>query len=166
VVSNVLFARDCKNGMNYVGGLNELELIPRWITHPSGSTRHSFNAPPSFEEITGQTESASASLVWANVYGTNCIAVIDPQSGDVVAWIHLDGLNPSSGGGQKVSNGIAFREVDQSLWITGKNWKQLFRVELEELEVPNDKIATKCSTIWNRGQGNKPKIQYAPSNPC
>lgn len=175
--------RDCSNGMNIVGGLNELETVPRWITEPSDKPIHVEDGMPSTEEIeskrkreatnkqssTTTIDAKSSDFIWANVYGTDCIAVIEPLTGQVTSWIIVNELEGMTSDGDKVTNGIAYRESDQSLWITGKNWNYLYKVELEEMK-ESDKdyekyISRRCSTIWRGGEGNRPFISY-PSKTC
>lgn len=62
--------------------------------------------------------------VYANVWQTNYIAVIDPVSGALGAWIDLSGLENPAGH----LNGIAY---DQGkLFVTGKNWPVLYEIEV------------------------------------
>lgn len=69
--------------------------------------------------------------VFANVWRTDRIAVIDPAGGQVVAWIDLEGLLPADeGAGADVLNGIAFDADAGRLLVTGKLWPRLFAIEL------------------------------------
>jgi len=65
--------------------------------------------------------------VYANVWLTDRIARIDPQTGQVTAWIDLTGLRPP---GTDVLNGIAYDGVNDRLFVTGKWWPSLFEIEL------------------------------------
>ena len=70
--------------------------------------------------------------IWANVWMTDRIVVIDPASGEVTASVDLSGLLPP---GERppnadVLNGIARNPADGGLWVTGKNWPWLYRIEL------------------------------------
>ena len=68
--------------------------------------------------------------VYANVWHTNRIARIDPQTGEVKAWIDLTGLmSPAYRlGREAVLNGIAFDSAGKRLFVTGKLWPQLFEI--------------------------------------
>jgi glutamine cyclotransferase len=70
--------------------------------------------------------------IFANVWKTDRIARIDPQTGHVVGWIDLSGLlsprEVSSPGA--VLNGIAYDVAGQRLFVTGKNWPHLFEIQL------------------------------------
>ncbi|MES2756163.1 MAG: glutaminyl-peptide cyclotransferase [Pseudomonadota bacterium] len=72
--------------------------------------------------------------LFANVWGTNVIARIDPVSGNVVGWIDLTGLlDPSfKVGTDDVLNGIAWDASRRRLFVTGKHWPKLFEIELVE----------------------------------
>ncbi|WP_347330960.1 glutaminyl-peptide cyclotransferase [Marinimicrobium locisalis] len=71
--------------------------------------------------------------LWANVWHTNRLVQIDPSTGDVLGSLDLSSLvrreNPSSS--EAVLNGIAYDEKRQHLWVTGKNWRHLYRLELQ-----------------------------------
>ena len=70
--------------------------------------------------------------IFANVWQTDRIARISPQSGEVVGWIDLQGLlSPiyklESGA---VLNGIAYDPVRKRLFVTGKLWPKIFEIQL------------------------------------
>jgi len=69
--------------------------------------------------------------IWANVYLTDMVVVIDPGSGKVTATIDCNGLLPSwlRTPETDVLNGIA-RDADGRIYLTGKNWPQLYQIEL------------------------------------
>ncbi len=67
--------------------------------------------------------------IYANVWQTDLIARISPDTGEVLGWIDLAGLRrdePSAG----VLNGIAYDSEGRRLFVTGKNWPELFEIEL------------------------------------
>ena len=68
--------------------------------------------------------------IWANVYTTDLIVVIDPKSGEVVSTVDCTGLLPAKLRTQDtdVLNGIAYK--DGHIYLTGKNWPRLYEVEL------------------------------------
>jgi glutamine cyclotransferase len=73
--------------------------------------------------------------VYANVWQTDRIAIIDPATGSVTAWIDLAGLlesqgPPPSGSQPDVLNGIAYDIEGDRLFVTGKRWWRLFQIEL------------------------------------
>ncbi len=70
--------------------------------------------------------------IYANIYTKNIIAIINPVSGLVEAYIDLKGLlSPADRGpGVDVLNGIAYDKKQGRLLVTGKNWPKLFWIEL------------------------------------
>jgi glutamine cyclotransferase len=69
--------------------------------------------------------------IWANVWHEDRIARISPISGEILGWIDLRGLySRSARGTEDVLNGIAFDSNTGRLFVTGKNWPQLFEIEI------------------------------------
>jgi len=68
--------------------------------------------------------------VYANVWHSDSIAIIDPDSGKVEGRIDLSGLLPSGTTGADVLNGIAYDSAGRRLFVTGKLWPSLFEIEL------------------------------------
>jgi glutamine cyclotransferase len=70
--------------------------------------------------------------VWANVWKSDRIARIDPETGRVVGWIDLAGLLSPEDLAQPVDvlNGIAYDAQTDRLFVTGKLWPKLFEIEL------------------------------------
>jgi len=70
--------------------------------------------------------------IFANVWQTDRVARISPQSGKVVGWIDLKGLlspiyrlEPGA-----VLNGIAYDSTRKRLFVTGKLWPSIFEIRL------------------------------------
>ena len=72
--------------------------------------------------------------IWANIYTTDSIAVIDPASGKVEALIDCSGLLPEKlrSPDTDVLNGIAVlgEGRSQRIFLTGKNWPRLYEVRV------------------------------------
>ena len=70
--------------------------------------------------------------IYANVWMTERIARIDPETGNVLSWIDLTGILPKSErhGREDVLNGIAYDPDGDRLFVTGKLWPKLFEIEL------------------------------------
>lgn len=70
--------------------------------------------------------------IWANVYTTDQIVVIDPATGVVEGIVDLSGLLPENERGPEtdVLNGIAYDPDGKRLFVTGKNWPKLFEIEI------------------------------------
>jgi glutaminyl-peptide cyclotransferase len=70
--------------------------------------------------------------IYANVWQTNWIVRIDPQSGKILGWIDLTGLlsagdkSPST----DVLNGIAYDQINDRFFVTGKLWPKIFEIRL------------------------------------
>jgi glutamine cyclotransferase len=92
-----------------IRGLNELEFVPDG----------------------GEQESAGASgLIYANIWPTDRIVVICPQTGRVTGWLNLAALYPRSAHSDAVLNGIAYLPETRHLLVTGKLWPRLYEIEL------------------------------------
>ena len=110
-----------------------------------GTPRLHFLHPETFEEI-GQIEVYEKNRpvtnlneleyvqgeIYANVWQTDSIARIAPQTGQVVGWIDLKGLLSPEDRRRSVGvlNGIAYDAEDDRLFVTGKLWPKLFEIEL------------------------------------
>jgi glutamine cyclotransferase len=72
--------------------------------------------------------------ILANVWHTDKIARIDPESGKVVGWIDLTGLlrKGEVSDEDAVLNGIAYDEATGRLVVTGKMWPKLFEIRLKQ----------------------------------
>lgn len=71
--------------------------------------------------------------IWANIWHSDRIVIIDPANGEVTASIDLRGLLPPTEyrHGTDVLNGIARDPADGSIWVTGKRWPWLYQIELQ-----------------------------------
>ncbi len=70
--------------------------------------------------------------IYANVYQQGSIAIIDPANGAVEGVINLTDLKDkvTQHPGLDVLNGIAYNGEPNILYITGKNWDKLFKIEI------------------------------------
>ncbi len=70
--------------------------------------------------------------IWANVYTTDYILVIDPATGIVEGIVDLTGLLPDTDRtpDTDVLNGIARDAATGRIFVTGKNWPKLFEIEI------------------------------------
>ena len=75
--------------------------------------------------------------VYANIWGTDEIAIIDPASGKVESLIELDGLLNKRGLVHQIDvlNGIAYDAKNERLFVTGKWWPSLFEIKLVPKEM-------------------------------
>jgi glutamine cyclotransferase len=72
--------------------------------------------------------------IYANIYGSDMIVIIDPGSGIVTATVNFKGILPEKDKHSRIDvfNGIAFNPDNQSIYVTGKYWPKLFEVKLLE----------------------------------
>lgn len=71
--------------------------------------------------------------IWANIYMTDEIVIIDPQTGNVEGIIDLSGILPDSDRtpATDVLNGIAYDPATGRIFVTGKYWNKLFEIQIE-----------------------------------
>ena len=72
--------------------------------------------------------------VWANVYTTDEIVIINPKTGKVEGVVDCRGLLPKSlrKPSTDVLNGIAYNPDTRKIYLTGKNWPKLYEIKLVE----------------------------------
>ena len=70
------------------------------------------------------------SEIWANVWQSNKIACINSQTGRVIRWIDLSHIDESTGL-DDVHNGIAWDKNKNKIYVTGKLWKKVYEISLE-----------------------------------
>jgi len=75
--------------------------------------------------------------IYANVWRTDHIVIIDPNDGSMAGLIDLAGLLDEElyGDEADVLNGIAYDAENDRLFVTGKLWPFLFEIELVPVEV-------------------------------
>jgi glutamine cyclotransferase len=72
--------------------------------------------------------------IWANVYLTDSIVKINPETGIVEGYVDLPALrnklqnNPEA----EAFNGIAYNKDNGHFYVTGKDWNKLFEIEIIE----------------------------------
>ncbi len=70
--------------------------------------------------------------IWANVYTTNHIVIINPENGVVEGIVNLSGILPEKERDSRtdVLNGIAYDKATKRIFVTGKNWSKLFEIRV------------------------------------
>lgn len=63
--------------------------------------------------------------VWANVWYSDFVYVIDPTTGVAVRRVNFSGLYTSG----DVLNGIAYDHVNKRIYVTGKYWPKVYEVK-------------------------------------
>jgi glutamine cyclotransferase len=69
-------------------------------------------------------------IIWANVWRSDRIALIDPATGKVRAWLDMTRLRQRLSAPGEVLNGIARDPITNHMVVTGKLWPQLFVIKL------------------------------------
>jgi glutamine cyclotransferase len=74
--------------------------------------------------------------IWANVYLTDLIVIVNPADGNVEATVDCSGLLPSRlrYDDTDVLNGIAYNPQNGKIYLTGKNWCRLYEIKLAEVK--------------------------------
>lgn len=116
----------------------------RIITSDGTSTLR-FLDPGSFEELEAITVQDNGlpvnnlneleyvnGLIYANVWKSDNIAIIDPGTGRVKGWVDLKGILPAEREGKPVDvlNGIAYDSAGKRIFVTGKLWPYVFEIQL------------------------------------
>ncbi len=71
--------------------------------------------------------------IWANVWFSNEILIIDKDNGKVVKAIDFTGLYESESADRNdVLNGIAYNSETDRLYITGKRWNSLYEFKINK----------------------------------
>jgi glutamine cyclotransferase len=72
--------------------------------------------------------------IYANIYEKDAVAIVNPSNGAVEGVIDLKGLKDRVTQHPKLNvlNGIAYKGEENILYITGKNWDKMFKVEILE----------------------------------
>lgn len=111
------------DGTNYIRVINPETLVQerRFGVTLRGQSLQNLNE---LEWIDGK--------IWANVYTTNYIVIINPENGVVEGVVDLSGILPVSEYDSKtdVLNGIAYDSAANRIFVTGKNWSKLFEIKL------------------------------------
>ena len=71
--------------------------------------------------------------IWANIWYEDRVARISPSDGQVLGWIDMSNLFPQATRDREaVLNGIAYDEESKKIYVTGKNWPNLFEIEIQK----------------------------------
>lgn len=113
----------------------------------NGSSTICFHDPATFRELSkidvtlkGKKVSDLNELeyiegdIWANVYGSDIIVIIDIKTGNVKATVDCKNLLPQKlrTSQTDVLNGVAYNPTTKAIYLTGKYWPKMYRIELVE----------------------------------
>jgi glutamine cyclotransferase len=68
--------------------------------------------------------------IWANIYLTDRIAIIDPATGRVEGMVDLGGLYRDRTDPEEVLNGIAHDPATGRIFVTGKLWPAVYEIKI------------------------------------
>lgn len=70
--------------------------------------------------------------IYANIFMTDIISIIDPKSGTIEGWIDLSDIldRESLDKPVDVLNGIAYNKKNNTLFVTGKYWPYIFEIQI------------------------------------
>ena len=165
IINDVLYQITWKNGKCYKYDVNsDLSLLGEYsyagegwglcndgksLIMSDGTERIVFRNPETFEiERTLDVSNHQGPIgylneleyvdgkIYANVWTTSMIVSIDPLSGKVLEQIDAtDFVNLARGKGE-VLNGIAFNDLTNQFFLTGKYWDKLYAVKFIESNLP------------------------------
>jgi len=71
--------------------------------------------------------------IWSNVWQTDLILRINPETGRVNSYLDLKGILPASmrTGSEDVLNGIAYDPQQKRIFVCGKKWPRLFEIRIK-----------------------------------
>ena len=160
VLGNVLYQLTWRSGTGFVRDRETLQVIEQFriigeawgITNDgtnliisNGSDSLTFYTPEGIKPIRSITVTEEGrrikrlneleyidGLVWANIWYEDRVVVINPQSGEVVASLNLEGLLPRKERlpNTDVLNGIGYDPTKDSVWFTGKRWPWRYQLEI------------------------------------
>ncbi|WP_281761130.1 glutaminyl-peptide cyclotransferase [Pseudodesulfovibrio nedwellii] len=109
----------------------------------SGTASLHFHAPEDFAQIKTVTVTDNNTpvrflneleyvngLLYANIWKSDIMVIIDPESGLVQGRIDLSPLRQRLSEDSGVANGIALNAQTGRLYVTGKHWNKLFEIEI------------------------------------
>jgi len=115
-----------------INDLNELEFIPDETELSSQLTVPSSQSPANSQPTTDNRQLARGShgSIFANIWYSDSVVAIDPETGRVTGRLDLSALYPRPYGSEAVLNGIAFLPQSRHLLVTGKLWPRIYEIEL------------------------------------
>jgi glutamine cyclotransferase len=118
--SNQLILSDGTSFLRFLDPKSFRETRRIRVVDPSGRAVDNLNE---LEFVRGE--------IYANIWHSDKIARISPQTGKVLGWIDLGGIiDPRElHGGDAVLNGIAYDPAGDRLFVTGKLWPKLFEIK-------------------------------------
>lgn len=166
ILNNKLYQLTYKNQIGFVYDLNTFEMLKTWkyrsregwgltndgqnLIMSDGTENIYFIHPETFAAVKRIQVTDEHNVVknvnelefikgeiWANIWTTDTIVIIDPNSGKITGVINLSGLTGSVIKKQTeqidVLNGIAWNPATDKIYVTGKLWPKIFEIKLKKL---------------------------------
>jgi len=72
--------------------------------------------------------------LYANIYRSNRIVIINPENGIVEGWLDLSGLRDklALNDNDAVLNGIMFDQDKNKIFVTGKLWPEIYEIKMHK----------------------------------
>ncbi len=110
----------------------------RWLSHKNKRQKNkkltnSIRVNENGTAVRGLNELEYANgFIYANVWPSDCIAQIDPLTGNIRSWINLAGLysEKSRPDWTAILNGIAYKKDTNNFFVTGKYWPYIYEIEI------------------------------------
>ncbi|MBQ7222934.1 MAG: glutaminyl-peptide cyclotransferase [Bacteroidales bacterium] len=149
-LENVCFVYD-KNTFKKIGQFTTrregwgLTTDGKYLIQSDGSAQIYFIDPATFVNqrsitvrLNGKTQTLLNELeyidgkIWANVYTEDIVVIINPDTGNVEGVVDFSNILPKNLRTSRtdVLNGIAYEPESGSLYVTGKYWPRLYKVEI------------------------------------
>jgi glutamine cyclotransferase len=160
IFGDELFQLTWKNGKCFVYDKNNFQVVKEYkytgegwglchddenLIMSDGSERIYFRDPKTFEIIkTIEVYTDQGPLnylneleyvdgkIYANIWTSTNIAVIDPKTGKVLAYIDASNVVRQGKDNGEVLNGIAWNKLTKKTYLTGKYWPKLFEVKINK----------------------------------
>jgi glutaminyl-peptide cyclotransferase len=163
ILNNKIYQLTYKNRVGFVYDLNTFSLLHTWkyksmegwgltndgrsLIMSDGTENIYYINPETFQEERRIQVCNETSVVknlneleiingeiWANVWTTDTVVIIDPKTGKITGEIDFSGLSGTIVQKQSdpidVLNGIAWNPVSNKIYVTGKFWPKLFEIKL------------------------------------
>ncbi len=158
ILDNKLFQLTWKSGIGFIRDINNLETIGsftysgegwgltndgNYLIMSDGTSRIKYMDSKSFKvvktldvynngkklKLLNELEYINGKI-FANVWYSDSIAVISPNTGNVDRWIDFSTLKKRNDKKINVLNGIAYNFSNKKMFVTGKYWDKLFEISL------------------------------------
>jgi glutamine cyclotransferase len=162
ILNNKIYELTYKNQIGFVYDLSTFKVLNTWkykskegwgltndghsLIMSDGTENIYFINPDTFQEIKKIQVCNDNAIVknineleyikgeiWANIWTTDIIVIIDPKTGKITGEINLAGLSGTILQSQReqidVLNGIAWNPITDKIYLTGKLWPKMFEIK-------------------------------------